>query len=134
MTLIFGNLVQSFVVFGTSVAEAKTGDAAAQAKIPAAAAAFRHTAANDAAILVYIGELSSCGRVHNFECFLIGAAMFICTFTYMYIWVHTGEVGAKRLRERYFQAVLRQDIDFFDKVGAGEVATRIQTDTREFPF
>ena len=60
--------------------------------------------------------------------------MFVCTFTYMYIWVHTGEVGAKRLRERYFQAVLRQDIAFFDKVGAGEVATRIQTDTREFPF
>src|SRR6266436_1290958 len=58
--------------------------------------------------------------------------MFFCTFTYMYIWVYTGEVGAKRLRERYLQAVLRQDIAFFDNVGAGEVATRIQTDTREF--
>jgi hypothetical protein len=58
--------------------------------------------------------------------------MFFCTFTYMYIWVYTGEVGAKRLREHYLQAVLRQDIAFFDKVGAGEVATRIQTDTREF--
>lgn len=50
----------------------------------------------------------------------------------MYIWVHTGEVASKRLRERYLQAVLRQDIAFFDNVGAGEVATRIQTDTREF--
>jgi ATP-binding cassette subfamily B (MDR/TAP) protein 1 len=57
--------------------------------------------------------------------------MFVCTFTYMYIWVYTGEVCAKRLRERYLQAVLRQDIAFFDNVGAGAIATRIQTDTRE---
>jgi ATP-binding cassette, subfamily B (MDR/TAP), member 1 len=57
--------------------------------------------------------------------------MFVCTFIYMYTWVYTGEVGAKRLRERYLRAVLRQDIAFFDTVGAGEVATRIQTDTRK---
>lgn len=50
----------------------------------------------------------------------------------MSVWVYTGEIGAKRLRERYFRAVLRQDISFFDRVGAGEVATRIQTDAREF--
>ena len=58
--------------------------------------------------------------------------MLIATFTYMYTWVYTGEVGAKRLRERYLQATLRQDIAYFDNVGAGEVATRIQTDTRKF--
>lgn len=50
----------------------------------------------------------------------------------MYIWVYTGELNAKRLREKYLQAILRQDIAFFDTVGAGEVATRIQTDTRKF--
>lgn len=49
----------------------------------------------------------------------------------MHVWAYTGEVGAKRLREKYLQAVLRQDISFFDSVGAGETATRIQTDTRE---
>ena len=48
----------------------------------------------------------------------------------MYIWVYTGEINAKRIREHYLQAILRQDIAFFDNVGAGEVATRIQTDTR----
>ena len=52
----------------------------------------------------------------------------------MFIWVHTGEINAKRIREKYLQAVLRQDIQFFDEVGAGEVATRIQTDTRELMF
>lgn len=38
---------------------------------------------------------------------------------------------AKRARERYLQAVLRQDIAFFDDIGPGEVATRIQSDTRK---
>ena len=59
--------------------------------------------------------------------------MLFATFIYMYIWVYTAEVNAKRLRERYLQAVLRQDIAYFDNVGAGEVATRIQTDTRACP-
>jgi ATP-binding cassette, subfamily B (MDR/TAP), member 1 len=56
--------------------------------------------------------------------------MFICTLIYMTVWVYTAEVTAKRIRERYLKAILRQDIAFFDKVGAGEVTTRIQTDTR----
>jgi ATP-binding cassette subfamily B (MDR/TAP) protein 1 len=57
--------------------------------------------------------------------------MFLCTYIFMCIWVYTGEVNSKRIRERYLQAVLRQDIAYFDNVGAGEVATRIQTDTRK---
>ncbi|THG99670.1 hypothetical protein EW026_g2717 [Hermanssonia centrifuga] len=112
MTLLFGNLVQDFVSFGTVLAQAKLGDANAQAGLPAAADQFKHTAANDASYLVYIG---------------LGS--FVCTFAYMYIWVYTGEVNAKRLREHYLRAVLRQDVAYFDNVGAGEVATRIQTDT-----
>jgi ATP-binding cassette subfamily B (MDR/TAP) protein 1 len=47
----------------------------------------------------------------------------------MCIWVYTSEAAAKRIRERYLKAVLRQDIAFFDNVGAGEITTRIQTDT-----
>jgi ATP-binding cassette subfamily B (MDR/TAP) protein 1 len=59
----------------------------------------------------------------------IGIGLFVCTFIYMFVWVYTGEASAKRLREHYLRAILRQDIAFFDQVGAGEVATRIQTDT-----
>ena len=58
--------------------------------------------------------------------------MFLCTYSYMVVWVYTGEVNAKRLRERYLQAVLRQEIAYFDRIGAGEVTTRIQTDTRAY--
>ncbi|EIN12733.1 P-loop containing nucleoside triphosphate hydrolase protein [Punctularia strigosozonata HHB-11173 SS5] len=112
MSLLFGNLTQDFVSFETILAEANSGNATAKAAFPAARSHFRHTAANDASYLVYIG-----------------VAMFVATYVYMVVWVYTGEVNAKRIRERYLQAVLRQDIAYFDNVGAGEVATRIQTDT-----
>lgn len=62
-----------------------------------------------------------------------GIGIFVCTYAFMYIWVVTGEVNAKRVRERYLEATLRQDVAYFDNVGAGEVATRIQTDTRKIP-
>ncbi|KIM85661.1 hypothetical protein PILCRDRAFT_776681 [Piloderma croceum F 1598] len=112
MTLIFGKLTQDFVNFAAVLKEARAGNPQAQAGLSAAAAHFRHTASLDASYLVYIG-----------------VGVLVCTFTYMYIWVYTGEVNAKRIRERYLRAILRQDVRFFDKVGAGEVTTRIQTDT-----
>lgn len=112
MSLLFGNLTKDFVNFTMLTFASDAGDAAATAAIPEAAAAFRRVAALDASYLVYIG-----------------LGMFVCTYIYMYFWVYTGEVNAKRTREEYLKAVLRQDIAYFDKVGAGEVATRIQTDT-----
>ncbi|RXW15830.1 hypothetical protein EST38_g10035 [Candolleomyces aberdarensis] len=48
----------------------------------------------------------------------------------MFVWVHTGEVNAKRTREKRSEAVLRQDIACLDNVAAGGVAARIQTDAR----
>lgn len=68
--------------------------------------------------------------IHPHSHTLPGIGMFVCTYIYMVVWVYTGEVNAKRIREKYLQAILRQDIAYFDSVGAGEVATRIQTDTR----
>ncbi|KAI0697870.1 P-loop containing nucleoside triphosphate hydrolase protein [Cytidiella melzeri] len=116
MSLLFGRLTENFVEFGITLNEvnnpANTNHAQAVANFDAAAASFRHQSGLNAAYLV-----------------CIGAGMFLATFLYMYIWVYTGEVNARRVRERYLQAVLRQDIAFFDNVGAGEVATRIQTDT-----
>ncbi|KAK0222157.1 ste6-like protein [Armillaria fumosa] len=58
-----------------------------------------------------------------------GIGMFACTYVYMMAWVYTAEAIAKRIREHYLEATLRQDIAYFDNVGAGEIATRIQTDT-----
>lgn len=113
MSLIFGNLTKAFVNFGAIMLAASQGSAT-QEQVHASAAHFKHIAGLDALYLV-----------------AIGGGMFVCTFIYMFFWVYTGEVNSKRIRERYLKAVLRQDIAYFDNVGAGEVATRIQTDTRE---
>ncbi|KAH9858203.1 P-loop containing nucleoside triphosphate hydrolase protein [Lenzites betulinus] len=110
MTFVFGRLTQNFVSFATTVSA--SGDAADPQVQAELAAEFKHTAALNASYLVYIG---------------IG--MFVCTYIYMVTWVYTGEVNAKRIRERYFRAVLRQDVAYFDNVGAGEITTRIQGDT-----
>ncbi|EIW81034.1 P-loop containing nucleoside triphosphate hydrolase protein [Coniophora puteana RWD-64-598 SS2] len=120
MSLLFGRLTQDFVNFGSELVNLEgilsTGNSSAiqqaEQSLDSAAVSFRHSAASNASYLVYIG-----------------VGMFVCTYAYMFIWVYTGEVNAKRIRERYLQAVLRQDIAYFDDVGAGEVATRIQTDT-----
>jgi ATP-binding cassette subfamily B (MDR/TAP) protein 1 len=56
--------------------------------------------------------------------------MLVSNMVFMSIWSHTSEVGARRLRESYFASILRQDVAFFDNVGPGEIATRIETDTR----
>ena len=113
MTIIYGRLVNDFVGFGTTLQLFNFGLASSE-QLEDAASRFNRAAALNATYLVYIG---------------IG--VIVTVFIYMYFWVYTGEVNSKRIRENYLNAVLRQDIAFFDNVGAGEVATRIQTDTRE---
>lgn len=59
----------------------------------------------------------------------IGIAMFAATFIYTATWIYTGEATTRRVREAYLRAVLRQNVAYFDTIGAGEVTTRIQSDT-----
>ena len=61
MGLLFGHLTQDFVNFGVILGQAQTGDPAAQAALPAAAAAFRHGAGLNALYLLAIGWLSVLG-------------------------------------------------------------------------
>ncbi|KAL5482696.1 hypothetical protein ACEPAI_9290 [Sanghuangporus weigelae] len=111
MSIIFGNLTEAFVDFGTALQGVGDGTATTE-QLEDSAAHFRHVAALDASYLVYIG-----------------LGILATTFMYMYAWVYTGEINSKRVRENYLRAILRQDIAFFDNVGAGEIASRIQTDT-----
>ncbi|TIB68009.1 hypothetical protein E3Q23_04449, partial [Wallemia mellicola] len=60
---------------------------------------------------------------------VIGIAMFVGVYTFQHAWVFTSERISSRIRSMYLRSILRQDIAFFDNIGAGEVATRIETDT-----
>lgn len=53
------------------------------------------------------------------------ATIYICTLGFIFI----GDRITRRIRERYLEAILRQNIGFFDKLGSGEVTTRITVDT-----
>ncbi|KAI7472082.1 multidrug resistance protein [Hortaea werneckii] len=43
--------------------------------------------------------------------------------------IYTGEHIAGKIREQYLRSILRQNIGYFDKLGAGEITTRITADT-----
>lgn len=54
-------------------------------------------------------------------------------FVTMYIttvgFIYSGEHISGKIREHYLESCMRQNIGFFDKLGAGEVTTRITADT-----
>lgn len=55
--------------------------------------------------------------------------IFVFSFFETYMHVQMGEKLTGRIRARYLEAIMRQNIGFFDKVGAGEITNRITTDT-----
>lgn len=61
--------------------------------------------------------------------FYLGIGIIVFTFIDTFIHVDRGEVLASRIRQHYLAGVLRQNIAYFDKLGAGEVTTRITNDT-----
>ncbi|KAH8671487.1 abc transporter [Xylariales sp. PMI_506] len=59
----------------------------------------------------------------------LSAGMFITTYICTVGFISTGERITARIRERYFESCMRQNIGFFDKVGAGEITTHITANT-----
>src|ERR1700712_4750600 len=54
---------------------------------------------------------------------------FITTYIYIIGFIYVGEHCTAKIRQRYLNALLRQNIGFFDNLGSGEVTTRITADT-----
>ncbi|KAK9765721.1 hypothetical protein K7432_005722 [Basidiobolus ranarum] len=59
----------------------------------------------------------------------IAIGVLATTYGSMGTWIWAGERQTRFIREKYLAAVLRQDIPWFDTLGAGEVTTRITSDT-----
>ncbi|OLL23431.1 Leptomycin B resistance protein pmd1, partial [Neolecta irregularis DAH-3] len=66
---------------------------------------------------------------HTLYFVYIAIPIFCSTFIATFSWLYTGERITRQIRERYLRAVLRQNIAYFDKLGAGAVTTRITRDT-----
>src|ERR1700710_2990377 len=58
----------------------------------------------------------------------IGIAEFVAVYGATLGFISTGERITQNIREQYLASVLRQNIGFFDGIGAGEITTRITTD------
>ncbi|KAH8910099.1 P-loop containing nucleoside triphosphate hydrolase protein [Coniochaeta sp. PMI_546] len=54
---------------------------------------------------------------------------FVATYVATVGFIYTGEHVSSKIREHYLESCMRQNIGFFDKLGAGEVTTRITADT-----
>ncbi|MCJ1400641.1 GTPase-activating protein [Xylographa trunciseda] len=80
------------------------------------------------------GTLSTDGFNHDVDHFtLYFIYLAVGEFVTIYIatvgFIYTGEHISSKIREQYLAAILRQNIGFFDKLGAGEITTRITADT-----
>lgn len=58
----------------------------------------------------------------------VGFGELIFTWVFLYCFTRAGEKMARKIRNAYLESILRQDISFFDHVGAGEVAGRTTKD------
>jgi ATP-binding cassette, subfamily B (MDR/TAP), member 1 len=54
---------------------------------------------------------------------------FVTTYVATVGFIYTGEHISAKIREHYLASCMKQNIGFFDKLGAGEVTTRITSDT-----
>ncbi|EPE35282.1 P-loop containing nucleoside triphosphate hydrolase [Glarea lozoyensis ATCC 20868] len=59
----------------------------------------------------------------------IGIAEFVTIYVSTVGFIYTGEHISGKIRWHYLEACLRQNIGFFDKLGSGEITTRITADT-----
>ncbi len=82
---------------------------------------FFNGTANIASFRQEIGHLS-------LYCVYLAIASFSGVYVATVGYIYTGEHLTQKLREQYLAAILRQDIGFFDKLGAGEITSRITGD------
>ncbi|KXS99379.1 hypothetical protein AC578_8995 [Pseudocercospora eumusae] len=54
---------------------------------------------------------------------------FVTTYIQTVGYIYTGEHIGGKIRQQYLASILRQNIGYFDKLGAGEITTRITADT-----
>ena len=59
----------------------------------------------------------------------LGLGKFVTIYIATAGFLYSGDSIARKVRERYLDAIMRQNVGYFDRLGAGEITTRITTDT-----
>ncbi|KAF2943519.1 hypothetical protein DAI22_02g070401 [Oryza sativa Japonica Group] len=78
-----------------------------------------------------VQEFSSKVNMNARNLLFLAAGQWVMTFLEGYCWTRTAERQASRMRARYLQAVLRQDVEYFDlkKGSTAEVITSVANDS-----
>uniref|UniRef100_A0A0E0JWM4 Multidrug resistance protein n=1 Tax=Oryza punctata TaxID=4537 RepID=A0A0E0JWM4_ORYPU len=78
-----------------------------------------------------VHEFSSKVNVNARNLVFLAAGLWVMAFLEGYCWVRTAERQTSRMRARYLQAVLRQDVEYFDlkKGSTAEVITSVSNDS-----
>ncbi|CAG8461734.1 6731_t:CDS:2 [Paraglomus occultum] len=106
MTIAFGGIITAFGVFSIGVTQTTDKE-----QLDALGDQLKDTVRDK--LYYFIG---------------LGAATFILSYLQMAFWMVAGENQAKRIREKYYAAIMRQDIAFFDAISTGNVTSRISGD------
>ncbi|KAI0854514.1 P-loop containing nucleoside triphosphate hydrolase protein [Xylaria cubensis] len=81
----------------------------------------------------FLGQISSGDFTHHVSSLILrfvylAIAEFVATYVGTVGFIYTGEHISAKIRRHYLQSCIRQNIGYFDKLGAGEVTTRITDD------
>ncbi|KAK9234565.1 P-loop containing nucleoside triphosphate hydrolase protein [Lipomyces kononenkoae] len=70
-------------------------------------------------------------QINQLALFFVGLAVtdFVASSINTYIFIDRGEVLSSRIRKKYLESTLRQNMAYYDKLGTGEITTHISTDT-----
>ncbi|CAG8490787.1 8956_t:CDS:2 [Funneliformis mosseae] len=104
MTIIFADVLQAFANF--AITKTKEGD-----------------------MIVAAEELKLVVKNKVILFVILAVAVFILSYFQMSLWMIAGERQAKKIRQVYYAAILRQDIAFFDKMSTGNITNRISSDS-----
>lgn len=81
-----------------------------------------------------VGLIDKSGLSHGLSKYVLyfvylAIGQFVVTYIATVGFIFVGENISTRIREHYLESCLRQNIGFFDKLGTGEIITRITSDT-----
>ena len=76
-----------------------------------------------------VGDFNSTLSHYTLYFVYLGVGEFVTIYIATAGFIYTGEHISAKIREHYLNAILRQNIGFFDNLGAGEITTRITADT-----
>lgn len=76
----------------------------------------------------YVSSLRSAAADQSLIVVYLGIASLACAFFFMTAFSWLGEIITRRLRIIYFRTMLGHDFEFFDRIGTGEMTSRMTGD------